>query len=69
LVGKKIIEKYPYLEVHGFHMNDFGIVAASLAHDIGNPPLDIQVKSDREYFSIGNGKKYQDKLSKSNGRI
>jgi dGTPase len=35
-----------------------------LAHDIGNPPLDIQVKSDREYFSIGNGKKYQDKLSK-----
>jgi hypothetical protein len=50
-------------------MNDFGVVAAaSLAHDIGNPPLDIQVKSDREYFSIGNGK-YQDKLSKSNGRI
>jgi dGTPase len=46
LVGKKIIEKYPYLkEVHGFHMNDFGAVAAaSLAHDIGNPPLDIQVK-------------------------
>jgi dGTP triphosphohydrolase len=37
LVGKKIIEKYPHLkEVHGFHMNDFAIVAAaSLAHDIG----------------------------------
>jgi dGTP triphosphohydrolase len=32
-------------EVHGFHMNDFGaIVARPLAHDIGNPPLDIQVK-------------------------
>jgi dGTPase len=64
-------EKYPYLkEVHGFHMNDFGaiVAAASLAHDIGNPPLDIQVKSDRGVFSIGNGK-YQDKLSKSNGRI
>jgi dGTPase len=59
LVGKKIIEKYPYLkEVHGFHMNDFGaiVAAASLAHDIGNPPLDIQVKSDRRVFSIGNGK-------------
>jgi dGTPase len=71
LVGKKIIEKYPYLkEVHGFHMNDFGaiVAAASLAHDIGNRLLDIQVKSDREYFSIG-WKKYQDKLSKSNGRI
>jgi hypothetical protein len=37
-------------------MNDFGLVAAaSLAHDI-EPALDIQVKSDREYFSIGNGK-------------
>jgi dGTPase len=54
LVGKKIIEKYPYLkEVHGFHMNDLVLsLLASLAHDIGNPPLDIQVKSDREYFSI-----------------
>jgi dGTPase len=34
--------KYPYLkEVHGFHMNDFGaiVAAASLAHDIGNPPF------------------------------
>ena len=42
LVGKKIIEKYPHLkEVHGFHMNDFGaiVAAASLAHDIGNPPF------------------------------
>jgi dGTPase len=46
LVGKKIIEKYPYLkEVHGFHMNDFGaiVAAASLAHDI-RTRLDIQVK-------------------------
>jgi hypothetical protein len=42
------------------------LAAASLAHDIGNPPLDIQVKSDRGFFQW---KKYQDKLSKSNGRI
>jgi dGTPase len=69
LVGKKIIEKYPYLkEVHGFHMNDFIVAAASLAHDIGNPPFGIQVKSDREYFPL-EMEKYQDKLSKSNGRI
>jgi hypothetical protein len=44
------------LKEAAFHMNDFWVAAASLAHDIGNPPLDIQVKSDREYFSIGNGK-------------
>jgi hypothetical protein len=47
-------------------MNDFGaiVAAASLAHDIGNPPLDIQVKVI--YFPL---ETYQDKLSKSNGRI
>jgi dGTPase len=42
LVGKKIIEKYPHLqEVHGYQANDFGaiVAAASLAHDIGNPPF------------------------------
>jgi dGTPase len=72
VVGKKIIEKYPYLkEVHGFHMNDFGaiVAAASLAHDIGNPPLDIQVKRIGEYFSIGNGKSTKTNCLKSNGRI
>jgi dGTPase len=44
---KKSSKKYPHLkEVHGYHMNDFGaiVAAASLAHDIGNPPLDIPVK-------------------------
>src|SRR5690606_9083468 len=42
LVGKQVIAKYPYLaEVHRFNMNDFGaiVAAASLAHDIGNPPF------------------------------
>lgn len=67
LVGKKIIEKYPHLkEVHGFHMNDFGaiVAAASLAHDIGNPPFGHSgEKAIGEYFSIGNGQKFKDQLT------
>ncbi|WP_428225876.1 deoxyguanosinetriphosphate triphosphohydrolase [Flavobacterium sp.] len=67
LVGKKILEKYPYLqEIHGYQANDFGaiVAAAALAHDIGNPPFGHSgEKAIGEYFSIGNGQKFKEQLS------
>ena len=67
LVGKKIIEKHPYLhDIHGYHMNDFGaiVAAAALSHDIGNPPFGHSgEKAIGEYFKTGNGMRYKALLS------
>ncbi|GEM55991.1 deoxyguanosinetriphosphate triphosphohydrolase [Flavobacterium branchiophilum NBRC 15030 = ATCC 35035] len=66
LVGKKIIEKHPYLQkVYGYQPDDFGaiVAAASLAHDIGNPPFGHSgEKAIGEYFSIGNGQQFKKQL-------
>ena len=67
--GKALMEKYPYLgDELGHHFNDFGaiVAAASLAHDIGNPPFGHSgEKAIGVFFSNGEGKKYQTYLEES----
>lgn len=67
LAGKKILEKYPHLnQVHGYQINDFGaiVAAASLSHDIGNPPFGHSgEKAIGDYFAHGPGKSFQHLMS------
>ena len=67
IVGKHILKKYPYLnQIHGYQINDFGsiVAAASLAHDIGNPPFGHSGESSiGDFYKIGDGLKYKDKLT------
>lgn len=65
-VGKVLLERNPNLKDLGYTFNDFGaiVAAASVMHDIGNPPFGHSgEKAIGEYFKTGNGAKYKEELT------
>ena len=65
-VGKVLLERHPKLQELGYTFNDFGaiVAAASVTHDIGNPPFGHSgEKAIGEYFKSGKGAKYKEQLS------
>lgn len=67
-VGKELLERHPHLKELGYTFNDFGaiVAAASVMHDIGNPPFGHSgEKAIGEYFKTGKGLQYKDQLTDS----
>ncbi|MCL4169674.1 UNVERIFIED_CONTAM: hypothetical protein GTU68_037478, partial [Idotea baltica] len=65
-VGKALLAKHSNLKELGYTFNDFGaiVAAASLMHDIGNPPFGHSgEKAIGEYFKTGNGKQFKEQLT------
>jgi dGTPase len=65
-VGKVLLERHPNLVALGYTFNDFGaiVAAASVTHDIGNPPFGHSgEQAIGEYFKTGNGAKYKSQIT------
>ena len=65
-VGKILLERHPNLKELGYTFNDFGaiVAAASVTHDIGNPPFGHSgEKAIGEYFKTGKGAQYKEELT------
>ena len=65
-VGQILLDRHPNLKKLGYTFNDFGaiVAAASVTHDIGNPPFGHSgEKAIGEYFKTGKGIKYKGELT------
>ncbi|MGG8496223.1 deoxyguanosinetriphosphate triphosphohydrolase [Tenacibaculum sp. TC6] len=65
-VGKELLKRHSRLKELGYTFNDFGaiVAAASVMHDIGNPPFGHSgEKAIGEYFKTGKGLQYKEQLT------